>query len=348
MSKERPLPTRRDLDPDQPNTNTVPDHVPGYTERTDTLPDNGHDRRRLGWAVKLGVPVAAIALAGGVFLGKNAIATNHNPETGKAGDRPTATAPAVPGQTHETQSAPAYDPNNYKTWTANHVPLVINGPDGKVDNYDSVQSYSDALMIPGVSPEEIANNPTQYADQFLAAVNSYIASVSNPKAYSKYADVPAPNADSIGSTGAILDQYVRPGFEQAITGTPEKGASMLGTDDMQSWLDAMNQLGHDYNHYNHVTGGEYKAKWVLDPTSDTPAGYTVYDTNTDTIHIFMRVDLVDNMSQTSLNGQQNADGSVTSSLDTNQLWNMEVQRQEVGGKSVMRIISMSTAQRQSM
>jgi hypothetical protein len=350
MSTERPLQTRPDYDPGKPDTGTVPDRVPEYTQRTDTFNEtNPSDRRRLGWAVKLGVPAAALALTAGIVFGKNVLATNNNPDAGHVGDRPTATAPAVPGQTHESAPATAFDPNNYKTWSADHVPLVINGPDGKVDNYDSVKAYAESLMIPGMTPEELSKDPKQYANQLLAAVNSYIASVSNPEAYTKYANVPAPDVHSIGSTGAVLDQYVKPGFEQAVTGEPEKGAGILPNDNLQGWLGDMNKLGHNYNHFNHVTDGQYKAAWHLDQASDVPsAGYTTYDPNTGIIHIFMRVNLVDNMRETSLNGQQNADGSTVESLDTHQVWNMDVQEQTVNGKQALRIVSIVTEQRTTM
>lgn len=350
MSTERPLQTRPDFDPDQPDTGTAPNHVPEYTERTDTFnpSETGHDRRRLGWAVKLGVPVAALAVAGSAFFGaKNILATNHNPDASRAGNRPVATATANPGQTHETSpAAPAFDPNNYKTWTADHVPLELVGADGNVDSYDSVSAYSETLMVPGASLEDLSKNPQAYADKLLASVNSYIASVSNPQAYEKYANVPAPNANSIGSTGAVLDQYVKPAFEQAVVGSPEKGATGLGTDNTQQWLEDLNTLAHNYNHYNHVTDGKYKAEWKLSSDGDTPpVVYTTYDPNTGTIHISMRVNLVDNLDQTKLAGQQNADGSTTESLDTAQRWNMEVQQQQgPNGQQIMRIISMSADQ----
>lgn len=353
MSTERPLQTRRDFDPDQPYTGRVPDHVPEYTERTDTFDDtaeNNQDRHHVSRIKKIGIAVVATAaITIGAITGKNVLATNHSPEAGRADNTPTATGPAVPGPTHESQpAAPAYDPNNYKTWTADHVPLVVNGPDGKVDSYDSVQAYSEALLIPGASPEEISKNPQQYAEQLLAAINSYLTAVDNPQAASKYENVPPTDANSYTGIGAVLDQYVKPGFEKAIVGEPEKGASTLGTDNTQEWLDTLNKTAHNISHFKIVTQGQYKGQWELSPSdSNQSVGYTTYDTNAGTIHIYMKVNFVDNMDQTSLAGQQNADGSTVQSLDTAEVWNMEVQQQTVDGKPALRIVSIS-ADKQSM
>jgi hypothetical protein len=337
MSVEQ-RPDRQTQDPEQFH---IPTHAPEYEERVDDFSERNESwfkRYRKALIATGAVATAGATLAAGLALGLKGSEGNSS---SKEGQGPVATASANPS--HEASpSAAAYDPEDYKTWTADHVPLEVIGADGNVDSYDSVEAYGNSLMIPGVSLEDLSKNPKLYADKLLPAVNSYMSAVNNPQAKAKYADILPADTNSYGGTGAVLDQYVKPGFEGAIVGEPEKGASILGSDNTQEWLAGLNKTAHDIAHFEHNTQGQYDAKWELSQSSGSPAvGYNTFDPNTGTIHIYMRVNLVDNLDQTSEAGQQNADGSSVESLKTAETWNMEVQQQEVGGKQVMRIISMS-------
>lgn len=329
-----------------PEQYQIPTHAPENQERVDDFSNRNESwfkRYRKALIAAGAVATAGATLAAGLAFGPKGNSGEKDASSPNEGQRPVATAPANPGEvtpsTPAGETAPAYNPNDYHTWTADHVPLEVNA-EGSVENFDSVAEYRDSLLIPGMTLDQLMANPEKYGDQLLAVINEYMASVSNKTVLDKFDDYPAPDVNSHGGAPGVLDTYLKPGFEEAVVGSPENGASGLATENTQEWLDKLNELAHEHLHRWSRSDGKYEMAWKNDPDAQTPVGYNLVNTEAGQIHIYMNVLLDDNFDETDLGSITNADGSQNESLRSSQLWNMEVQQQTVDGKPALRIISM--------
>lgn len=328
----------------------IPTHAPEHEERVDDFSERNESwfkRYRKALIAAGAVATAGATLAAGLALGLKGNSGEKNTSSPNEGQRPVATAPANPGEATPStpvETGPAYNPEDYHTWTAEHVPLAVNA-EGTVENFNSVAEYRDSLLIPGMTLEQLMANPEKYGNQLLTSVNNYMSSISNRAVLDKFDDYPAPDVNSHGGAPGILDTYLKPGFEDAVVGSPENGASGLASENTEEWLEKLNELAHEQLHRWSRSDGKYEMAWKNDPDAQTPVGYNLVNTETGQIHIFMNVLLDDNFDETDLGSITNADGSQNESLRSSQLWNMEVQQQTVDGKPVLRIISMSAEEK---
>jgi hypothetical protein len=292
----------------------------------------------------------ALALTGGaVAFGLN----NKDEDPIKTQPRPVATASVDPtpkaSTTEKAPVDPTYNENDPKTWTAEHVPLAIN-VDGQVETYDSVEDLKNNLTLKVDDYPDLYKDPQPFGEGLIKTVNTYLTSINDPTVSEnllKYRqeDIGNPAYGGYIGLGAVLDDFIRPAFEDAIIASPEDGASGLaGGENTDEWLTNLNDFAHTVAKRDARTNGEYDLKYTLDSSVEKSVDYTSGDPSKRTVHVVIYANLADNFNSTDLGSQENVNGGVLEAINQRQRIDMEVQRQEDGGKEVYKIISMHVEQ----
>jgi hypothetical protein len=163
MSLERPDQRTRQGNPTEYQIPNAPDHAPEYTERVDNFDTSDADaiQRRRRLLIGLGTPAAAFALAAGLFVGNKLLGGNGDGDPSKAGQRPIATAPATPGETHPATSATT--PATQETAPGakldlQTVPITVT-IGGEIKTFTGVDAAAEALhsRLEGHTPAEVKN-----------------------------------------------------------------------------------------------------------------------------------------------------------------------------------------------
>lgn len=304
---------------------TVPDHAPDYAERTDDFSEKSEKggRRWLRNTIALGA--AGATLAAGIFVGAKVFGGNEGPS--KEGQRPVATAPANPGQTHEATPSASTSETNPDSWTAENLPLSIDiDGNGSVENFTGKEQLVKALSL------EVAKYPTPEAASkaLLERFNTIVSWGTNTEADAKYDGYSSADHQRVG-VGAAKQDVLLPAFQEALVGTPADGAQVMELPD--NWASWVNDTAQEVNHRWIITKDQahpYKYSCAAD-TSKANGGI-VFNSGDEATHLkhgTIFVKCTDNLDQTDLGSRQMADGTQGyNSLKSKQSWFVDLQQQD--------------------